>query len=44
VILRKKCKIIQIDIKPERLGRRAKVDLGYCGDIKINIERVDATG
>ena len=24
-------KIVQVDIKPERLGRRAKVDLGLCG-------------
>ncbi|HTH83702.1 MAG TPA: thiamine pyrophosphate-dependent enzyme [Mucilaginibacter sp.] len=29
-----KCKIVQIDIKPERLGRRAKVDVGLCGSIK----------
>jgi len=27
-------KIIQIDIKPENLGRRAKLDLGLCGDVK----------
>ena len=27
-------KIVQIDIKPENLGRRAKLDLGLCGDIK----------
>lgn len=27
-------KIAQIDIKPERLGRRAKVDIGLCGDVK----------
>lgn len=27
-------KIVQIDIKPERIGRRAKVDYGYAGDIK----------
>jgi len=32
-----KCKIVQIDTKPERLGRRAKVDYGYCGDIKSTI-------
>jgi len=35
--LPEKCKIIQIDIKPERLGRRGKVDYGYCGDIKSTI-------
>jgi pyruvate dehydrogenase (quinone) len=28
------CKIVQVDIKPERLGRRAKVDIGLCGSIK----------
>ncbi|KAE9527963.1 thiamine pyrophosphate-dependent enzyme [Testudinibacter aquarius] len=28
-----KNKIVQLDIKPERLGRRAKVDLGLAGDV-----------
>lgn len=28
------CKIVQIDTKPERIGRRARVDVGLCGDIK----------
>ena len=27
------CKIVQIDTKPERLGRRAKVSMGLCGAI-----------
>ena len=36
--LPEKCKIIQIDTKPEKLGRRAKVDYGYCGDIKSTLE------
>ncbi|KGO93901.1 thiamine pyrophosphate-dependent enzyme [Flavobacterium subsaxonicum] len=31
-------KIIQIDLKPERLGRRAKLDLGLCGNIKDTVE------
>lgn len=31
-------KIVQIDIKPERLGRRAKVDIGLCGDIKSTLQ------
>jgi pyruvate dehydrogenase (quinone) len=31
-------KIIQIDTRPERLGRRAKLDLGLCGDVKPTIE------
>ncbi|MGC1204828.1 MAG: thiamine pyrophosphate-dependent enzyme [Flavobacteriaceae bacterium] len=30
--------IIQIDDKPERIGRRAKVDFGYAGKIKDTIE------
>jgi pyruvate dehydrogenase (quinone) len=29
-----KNKIVQIDIKPENLGRRAKLDLGLCGDVR----------
>ncbi|TSD63379.1 ubiquinone-dependent pyruvate dehydrogenase [Inquilinus sp. KBS0705] len=28
------CKIVQVDIKPERIGRRAKVDIGLCGSVK----------
>lgn len=32
--LPKKKTIIQIDEKPERIGRRAHVDYGYAGDIK----------
>jgi pyruvate dehydrogenase (quinone) len=34
------CKIVQIDTKPEKLGRRAKVDYGYCGDIKSTVEEL----
>jgi pyruvate dehydrogenase (quinone) len=26
-------KIVQIDVRPERLGRRSKLDLGLCGDV-----------
>ncbi|MCO5950430.1 thiamine pyrophosphate-dependent enzyme [Mucilaginibacter flavidus] len=29
-----KCKIVQVDIKPERIGRRAKVDVGLHGSVK----------
>ena len=44
-------KIVQIDIKPENLGRRAKLDLGLCGDVKETLavlltllrEKEDAT-
>ncbi|AXP79348.1 Pyruvate dehydrogenase [Mariniflexile rhizosphaerae] len=38
--LPEKCKIIQIDIKPRKLGRRAKVDYGYCGNIKSTLEEL----
>ena len=38
--LPEKCKIVQIDTKPEKLGRRAKVDHGYCGDIKSTIQEL----
>jgi pyruvate dehydrogenase (quinone) len=30
-------KIAQVDIRPERLGRRSKLDLGLCGDIRETI-------
>ena len=30
--------IVQIDLKPERIGRRAKVDYGYCGDIQATLQ------
>lgn len=30
-------KIIQIDLHPERLGRRAKLSIGACGDIKTSL-------
>ena len=33
-----KNKIIQIDEKPERLGRRAKLEIGLCGKIKDSLE------
>ena len=33
-----KNKIVQIDLKPENLGRRAKLDLGLCGDIKDTLK------
>lgn len=32
-----KCWIAQVDIKPERLGRRAKVNLGLHGDIRTTL-------
>jgi pyruvate dehydrogenase (quinone) len=31
------CKIVQIDIKPERIGRRAKVEIGLHGSVKDSI-------
>ena len=33
-----KNKIVQVDIKPESLGRRAKLDLGLCGDVKETLQ------
>lgn len=32
------CKIVQVDIKPERIGRRAKVEVGLCGDVKDSLK------
>ncbi|WP_374164582.1 thiamine pyrophosphate-dependent enzyme [Arcticibacter sp. MXS-1] len=32
------CKIIQIDIRPEWIGRRAKVDIGLHGQIKATLQ------
>ncbi|WP_447640560.1 MULTISPECIES: thiamine pyrophosphate-dependent enzyme [Chitinophagaceae] len=31
------CKIVQVDLRPERIGRRAKVELGLAGKIKDTI-------
>lgn len=28
------CRIVQVDIRPERIGRRARVELGLAGDVK----------
>ncbi|WP_024514462.1 ubiquinone-dependent pyruvate dehydrogenase [Bradyrhizobium sp. Tv2a-2] len=32
------CKIAQIDIRPENLGRRCKLDLGLVGDVGLTIK------
>ena len=32
------CQVAQIDIRPENLGRRCKIDLGLVGDVKLTIE------
>jgi pyruvate dehydrogenase (quinone) len=32
------CEIVQIDTKPERIGRRAKVDMGLQGNIKDTLK------
>jgi pyruvate dehydrogenase (quinone) len=32
------CKIVQVDIKPERIGRRAKVDVGLHGSVKDTLK------
>src|SRR5207249_10075636 len=31
-------RIAQIDVRAERLGRRSKLDLGLCGDVRDTIE------
>jgi pyruvate dehydrogenase (quinone) len=33
-----KCKIAQIDIRPERLGRRSRLDLGIWGDVRETLQ------
>jgi pyruvate dehydrogenase (quinone) len=33
-----KNKIVQIDINPENLGRRANLELGLCGDVKDTLQ------
>jgi pyruvate dehydrogenase (quinone) len=33
-----KCKIVQLDTKAERLGRRAKVEIGLCGTVKDTLQ------
>jgi len=32
------CRIVQVDIKPERIGRRAKVDIALGGDVKTTLQ------
>jgi pyruvate dehydrogenase (quinone) len=32
------CQIAQLDIRPENLGRRCKLDLGLVGDVRLTIE------
>ncbi len=32
------CKIVQLDVKPERIGRRAKVDVGLHGQVKASLQ------
>ena len=32
------CQIAQIDIRPENLGRRCKLDLGVVGDVRLTIK------
>ena len=33
-----KCKIAQIDIRAENLGRRSKIDLGLWGDVRETLQ------
>jgi pyruvate dehydrogenase (quinone) len=32
------CQVAQIDIRPENLGRRCRLDLGIVGDVRLTIE------
>ncbi|MHC2086092.1 ubiquinone-dependent pyruvate dehydrogenase [Methylobacterium sp. CM6244] len=32
------CRIAQVDIRPEQLGRRARLDLGLVGDVRATID------
>lgn len=32
--------IVQVDINPNRLGRRAKIQLGLCGDVKDTLDEL----
>lgn len=32
------CKIAQVDLRAERLGRRSRLDLGLCGDIRATLQ------
>ncbi|GGH78734.1 pyruvate dehydrogenase (quinone) [Pullulanibacillus pueri] len=34
----KKAAVLQVDIRPEHLGRRASLALGLCGDVKDTVE------
>jgi thiamine pyrophosphate-dependent acetolactate synthase large subunit-like protein len=33
-------RIVQVDMRPEQIGRRAPVDLGVVGDVRATLERV----
>lgn len=35
-----KCQIAQIDIRPERLGRRSRIDLGLVGDMRETLREL----
>lgn len=32
--------IVQVDINPNRLGRRAKIQMGLCGDVKDTLDEL----
>lgn len=32
------CRIVQVDIRPERIGRRARVELGLAGDVRDTLQ------
>ena len=38
--LPKHCKIAQVDIMPEHLGRRTPIDLGLAGDLTATLDKL----
>ena len=36
--LPQECRIAQVDLRPERIGRRARVELGLAGDVKDTLQ------
>ncbi len=35
-----KCRIVQVDIRPEHLGRRSRIDLGIVGDVRETLNEL----
>ena len=37
-------RIVQVDVRPERLGRRSRLDLAVWGDVRETLARAAAAG